>query len=471
MTRSRRRHGRDGRCVLAADLHDAVWHRRHPRERRRPGPMNRDAAARSRSPPPPALRRAPSTRTARCTSSSASRPSGRARREAVEAALAGRDVLVVMPTGSGKSLCYQLPALMRDGPDARGLAARVADAGPGRGARARRARARRRSSTPSRTRRANRDAVERAARRRRAAALRRAGAVRLAGLPRAHPRRRAIGLFVVDEAHCVSQWGHDFRPDYFRLADAARWLGAQAIVASTATATPQVAADIVARLGLRDPVRVATGFDRPEPDASRSSRARPRRPATARIAAGAGRAGRAAGDRLRGHARGVRRARRRGWRASSAVRGRRLPRRPRRASARAEAQRRFMAGEVAGRRRHQRVRHGRRQGRRAHGLPRDACRGSLEAYYQEAGRAGRDGSPARCAAVRRPRATRACTCSSSSARRSTRRADRAVAAAAASAGARTGATTSACQRAAPRSPAARRTTRCARSSATSRARA
>src|SRR5215204_2720853 len=68
---------------------------------------------------------------------------------------------------------------------------------------------------------------------------------------------------VVDEAHCVSQWGHDFRPDYFRLGDAARWLGASAIVASTATATPQVAADIVARLALDDPVRVATGFDRP----------------------------------------------------------------------------------------------------------------------------------------------------------------------------------------------------------------
>src|SRR3712207_6740318 len=49
-------------------------------------------------------------------------------------------------------------------------------------------------------------------------------------------RGARIGLFVVDEAHCVSQWGHDFRPDYFRLGDAARWLGAQAIVASTATA-------------------------------------------------------------------------------------------------------------------------------------------------------------------------------------------------------------------------------------------
>ena len=72
-----------------------------------------------------------------------------------------------------------------------------------------------------------------------------------------------VGLFVVDEAHCVSQWGHDFRPDYFRLADAARALGADALVASTATATPRVAADVVRRLGLRDPLQVATGFDRP----------------------------------------------------------------------------------------------------------------------------------------------------------------------------------------------------------------
>ena len=76
-------------------------------------------------------------------------------------------------------------------------------------------------------------------------------------------RQADVGLFVVDEAHCVSQWGHDFRPDYFRLADAARYVGARALVASTATATPRVAADIVARLGLRDPVKVTTGFDRP----------------------------------------------------------------------------------------------------------------------------------------------------------------------------------------------------------------
>ena len=186
----------------------------------------------------------------------------RGQREACEAALADRDVLVVMPTGSGKSLCYQLPALLRedltivvsplvalmqDQVDAlvdRGLGGRVAvingqqDYGANAEVLARAARgelsllyvAPERFSSPG--------FVERIADAR-------------------------VGLFVVDEAHCVSQWGHDFRPDYFRLADAARHLGAAAIVASTATATPRVAGDIVRRLSLRDPVRIATGFDRP----------------------------------------------------------------------------------------------------------------------------------------------------------------------------------------------------------------
>ena len=186
----------------------------------------------------------------------------RGQREACEAALADRDVLVVMPTGSGKSLCYQLPALMRDDLTvvvsplvalmqdqvealvARGLGERVALVNAQQGADAN------------------------------AGVLRRAAAGELSLLYVAPERfaspgflegirQAAIGLFVVDEAHCVSQWGHDFRPDYFRLADAARHLGARAIVASTATATPRVALDVSHRLGLHDPVRVATGFDRP----------------------------------------------------------------------------------------------------------------------------------------------------------------------------------------------------------------
>ena len=182
--------------------------------------------------------------------------------EACQAALDGRDVLVVMPTGSGKSLCYQLPALMRDdltivvsplvalmqdqveALQARGLSDKVALVNAQQGLDA------------------NAGVLSRAV----------AGELRLLYVSPerfSSPgfvdriRQARIGLFVVDEAHCVSQWGHDFRPDYFRLADAARHLRAGSIVASTATATPQVATDVVRRLGLREPLRVATGFDRP----------------------------------------------------------------------------------------------------------------------------------------------------------------------------------------------------------------
>jgi len=186
----------------------------------------------------------------------------RGQREACEAALEGRDVLVVMPTGSGKSLCYQLPALMREDLTivvsplvalmqdqvealrARGLGAAVALINAQQGSDV------------------NAEVLRRAA----------AGELKLLYVAPERfsspgflerVREARIGLFVVDEAHCVSQWGHDFRPDYFRLADAARHLGAGAIVASTATATPRVAIDVARRLGLRDPLRVATGFDRP----------------------------------------------------------------------------------------------------------------------------------------------------------------------------------------------------------------
>lgn len=182
--------------------------------------------------------------------------------EAVEAALAGRDALVVMPTGSGKSLCYQLPALMRDDLTvvvsplvalmqdqvealaARGLGDRVALVNAQQGMDS------------------NRASLERAE----------AGELRLLyvaperfGAPGFLDRlaRASVGLFVVDEAHCVSQWGHDFRPDYFRLEAVARALGAGSVMASTATATTRVAGDIARRLALRDPVMVATGFDRP----------------------------------------------------------------------------------------------------------------------------------------------------------------------------------------------------------------
>ncbi len=89
------------------------------------------------------------------------------------------------------------------------------------------------------------------------------------GAFRAALARRRVALFVVDEAHCVAEWGHDFRPDYLRLHDAITSLrggpdgGRPAVMAATATATPQVAQEIAARLGLRDWLSIRSGFDRP----------------------------------------------------------------------------------------------------------------------------------------------------------------------------------------------------------------
>ena len=70
-------------------------------------------------------------------------------------------------------------------------------------------------------------------------------------------------LIVVDEAHCISSWGHDFRPDYLRIGEVADALGRPPVLALTATAAPPVRAEIVERLGLRDPLVVVRGFDRP----------------------------------------------------------------------------------------------------------------------------------------------------------------------------------------------------------------
>ncbi len=181
-------------------------------------------------------------------------------REAVDAVMAGRDVLAVMPTGSGKSLCYQLPALLSDGVTlvVSPLIALMED---------QHAALRNRglegvemlssSMTPA--------AVD--------AALQRigGGASRLVYVaPERFSSRRfldAIGAagvarLAVDEAHCLSEWGHDFRPDYLRLADVRERLGSPPTIALTATATSRVSKDIVSALRLRDPLMLRTGFDR-----------------------------------------------------------------------------------------------------------------------------------------------------------------------------------------------------------------
>ncbi len=179
---------------------------------------------------------------------------------AIAAGLAGRDALVVMATGSGKSLCYQAPAAALPGLTlvVSPLIALMADQLAGL-ERAGIAAAALHSEVSDE---AQRDALDRA----------RAGALALLYVA---PERfgssaflRAIddarvNLLVIDEAHCVSEWGHEFRPDYRRVGRFRERLRPRATMALTATATPEVRADVARRLGLRDPVEVVGGFDRP----------------------------------------------------------------------------------------------------------------------------------------------------------------------------------------------------------------
>src|SRR6187399_1543622 len=180
--------------------------------------------------------------------------------QVVEALLDGRSALAVFPTGAGKSLCYQLPALLLEGMTVvvsplialmkdqidflqrSGIAAARLD-----------------SSLNAAD---QRDIFDRL----------RAGSLKLLYVAPerfnnerflAQLARTRISLFAVDEAHCISEWGHNFRPDYLKLAERARELAAERVLALTATATPAVVADIRAGFGIEEADAVVTGFYRP----------------------------------------------------------------------------------------------------------------------------------------------------------------------------------------------------------------
>ncbi|MFT4035020.1 MAG: RecQ family ATP-dependent DNA helicase [Patulibacter sp.] len=181
-------------------------------------------------------------------------------REAVQAALDRRDSLVVMPTGGGKSLCYQLPGLARPGLTVvvSPLIALMAD-------QLRRLAADGHPATMVASGMGEEEA-------RAAFDDLRSGYARIVFCSPerfASPafvgvlEQRGVDLFVIDEAHCLAEWGHDFRPDYLRLPVAIERLGRPPVMAATATATEAVAAEIVGRLQLRDPVMIRSGFDRP----------------------------------------------------------------------------------------------------------------------------------------------------------------------------------------------------------------
>ena len=185
----------------------------------------------------------------------------RPRQETIIAAvLAGEDVLAVLPTGGGKSLCYQLPALTRPGLTIvvsplialmRDQVTRLRAAGVAAGA----------------LHSANPDGVSQAVER--AIEARRLKLVYVAPERFAQPglvdllRRGGASLLAIDEAHCISQWGHDFRPEYMDLGQIAADLGGLQTIAVTATADAPTRAEIVERLFPRAPRVVVASFDRP----------------------------------------------------------------------------------------------------------------------------------------------------------------------------------------------------------------
>ncbi|MBI1928229.1 RecQ family ATP-dependent DNA helicase [Candidatus Poribacteria bacterium] len=180
--------------------------------------------------------------------------------EVIAHLLAGRSALAIFPTGGGKSLCYQLPALTFDGvtiviSPLIALMREQIDVLKSRGIAA-----------------ARLDSTLSADETREVMSSLRSGALRLLYVaPERFSNERflqallhtPVSMFAIDEAHCISEWGHNFRPDYLKLARFARACHAERLFALTATATPQVAADICAGFGIDRRCMVRTGFYRP----------------------------------------------------------------------------------------------------------------------------------------------------------------------------------------------------------------
>ena len=181
-------------------------------------------------------------------------------RAIIESVLSGKDTLAVMPTGGGKSLCYQLPALMFDGVtfivsplialmkdqvdalNAKGIAAACINS------------------------------AQSLSEQKESLLALKSGKIKLLYIAPERFKAQSflsairgvnVSLFAVDEAHCISQWGHDFRPDYMRLGKAAKLLGNPVVAAFTATATEDVRRDIVQQLSMQNPSIFVSGFERP----------------------------------------------------------------------------------------------------------------------------------------------------------------------------------------------------------------